>query len=67
MAGDDGKTYTVTITPQTVFGSKKHPATREQFAPGSRTRIRGVPDASNPTAFTASQVRLPSAREAPGT
>jgi hypothetical protein len=37
-----GHTYTVTLTDTTKFGTKIHPATREQFTIGNQARVTGT-------------------------
>lgn len=51
-----GRTLTVTITPQTKFGTKKAPATAAQFTPGKAVVIAGT--VSN-DAVTATRIAAP--------
>lgn len=37
-----GKEFTVTITPQTQFGTRRQPATEQQFTVGSAVRVLGT-------------------------
>lgn len=38
----NGKQFTVTITPNTQFGTKKQPSTAQQFPVGSEVRVTGT-------------------------
>ncbi|MQY20264.1 hypothetical protein NRB20_33650 [Nocardia sp. RB20] len=46
----DGSTETVTITPQTTFGSKKNPAQKSQFTVGEKVVVRGKESGTTITA-----------------
>ena len=46
----DGTTETVTITPQTKFGSKKNPAQQSQFTLGEMVAVRGQQSGTTITA-----------------
>jgi hypothetical protein len=50
----DGQTYTVTLSANTKFGSKKHPTSREQLKIGSQVRVDGT---ISGTTITASEIR----------
>jgi hypothetical protein len=43
LAGDDGQRYTLTISERTRFGTRQTPMKAEQFHPGSRVRVSGMP------------------------
>ncbi|MDT7708500.1 MAG: hypothetical protein QOG20_4107 [Pseudonocardiales bacterium] len=51
-----GKAITVTLTPQTAFGTKIAPATQAQFPVGSQVRVAGRPSGS---AITAVRIAAP--------
>ncbi len=51
-----GKAFTVTLTPQTAFGTKAAPGTQAQFPVGSQVRIAGTPSGS---AITAVRIAAP--------
>jgi hypothetical protein len=51
-----GKAITVTLTPQTAFGTKIAPATQAQFPLGSQVRVAGRPSGS---AITAVRIAAP--------
>jgi len=53
----DGTTETVTITPQTVFGTKKTPAQQSQFALGEMVAVRGQQSGTTITAKEINQVK----------
>jgi hypothetical protein len=56
MRGDDGKTYAVTLTPTTKFGTTKHPKTAGQFPVGSVVEAKG---AVSGTSVQATEIRPP--------
>ena len=53
-----GKAFTVTLTPQTTFGTKAEPATQAQFTVGSQVRVAGTPNGST---ITATRIAAPAA------
>ncbi len=53
----DGSTVTVTITPQTVFGSKKNPEQASAFTVGEMVAVRGQVSGTTVTATDISQPR----------
>lgn len=67
----DGSTETVTITPQTTFGSKKNPAQQSQFTVGETVVVRGKESGTTITATAIMQAKAhqgsttPSASGAP--
>ncbi|MBY8858182.1 hypothetical protein K7711_17000 [Nocardia sp. CA2R105] len=67
----DGTTETVTITPQTMFGSKKDPAQKSQFTVGENIVVRGKESGTTITATAIMQAKArpaattPSASSAP--
>jgi hypothetical protein len=60
VRGKDGKTYTVSLTDATKFGSKKHPAAKDQFKVGSPVRVSGT---ITGTTVQATDIRTPGARD----
>jgi hypothetical protein len=50
----DGQSHKVAVTPQTKFGTTKHPATQGQFPVGTTVRVNG-PQTGN--TITAAQIR----------
>jgi hypothetical protein len=63
VATKDGKQYTVTITPQTQFGTKRQPATAQQFPNGATVRVAG---AVNGMTVTAKRVTAPQPKQTGG-
>ncbi len=67
----DGATETVTITPQTVFGSTRDPAQKSQFTVGENVAVRGKESGTTITATAIMQAKArpatttPSASSAP--
>ncbi|WP_156934988.1 hypothetical protein [Pseudonocardia spinosispora] len=59
VKGDNGTTYTVALGTGTMFGSKKTPATRQQFPVGDHVRISGPISGST---VTATDIRNSSAK-----
>jgi electron transfer flavoprotein alpha subunit len=57
-----GKAFTVTLGPQTVFGTKTAPATAAQFPVGTAVRVTGP---RNGATVTATRVALGKAKPAP--
>lgn len=57
-----GKTVTITITPQTQFGTKKAPASRTQFTVGKQIAVIGQ---QSGTGITATRIRVPQQQKAP--
>jgi ABC-type Fe3+-hydroxamate transport system substrate-binding protein len=54
----DGSTVTVTITPQTVFGTKKNPEQATQFTVGELVAVRGQVSGTTITATEISQPKM---------
>jgi hypothetical protein len=46
----DGKQVTVSLTPQTQYGTKQEPANQQQFTVGSTVRVNGTVDGDKVTA-----------------
>ncbi|WP_429421206.1 DUF5666 domain-containing protein [Nocardia sp. GAS34] len=61
----DGTTETVTITPQTKFGSKKNPAQQSQFTLGEMVAVRGKESGTTITATDITQAKQHSASATP--
>lgn len=61
----DGTTETVTITPQTKFGSKKNPAQQSQFTLGEMVAVRGKESGTTITATDITQAKQHSTTSAP--
>lgn len=59
VQGDNGTTYTVTVNDQTRYGSKKTPATKDEFKIGNHVRIAGP---ISGTTVTATDIRNSSAK-----
>jgi hypothetical protein len=60
----DGQNHKITVTPQTKFGTTKHPATQGQFPVGSTVRVNG-PQAGD--TISAAQIRhLTPKKKTPG-
>ncbi len=57
----NGTPYTVTITPQTQFGTRRTPGTAQQFPLGSTVRVSGI---ANGTTITASRITTTRSRHA---
>jgi hypothetical protein len=62
MKSKEGKIYTVVITDQTKFGTKRHPANRGQFTVGTLARVTGHRSGNT---ITAARVTLPLVRPGP--
>ena len=60
VQGKNGKTYTVSLTAATKFGSKKHPAAQDQFKVGSPVRVSGT---ITGTTVQATDIRTPGAAD----
>ncbi len=58
-----GKTVTITITPQTQFGTKKAPASRSQFPVGKQIAVIGQ---QSGTGITATRIRVPQQKKPAG-
>ncbi|MFF3573208.1 hypothetical protein [Nocardia jiangxiensis] len=61
----DGTTETVTITPQTTFGSKKDPAQKSQFTVGENVVVRGKESGTTITATAIMQAKARPATTTP--
>jgi hypothetical protein len=57
-----GKQFTITITPETQFGTKRQPATEAQFSVGNSVRVIGT---VNATTVTAARVEVPQSKPVP--
>ncbi len=57
----NGTQYTVTITPQTQFGTRRRPGTAQQFPVGSTVHVSGTTNGNTVTAnrITATRLRHP--------
>ena len=60
-----GKAFTVNITPQTTFGTKKAPAAQAQFAVGSQVRVAGTASGTTITATRVAAAKPPGGAPAP--
>jgi hypothetical protein len=58
------RSFTVTVDPQTAYGTKKAPATAQQFPVGTLVRVAGT---VNGTAVTATRIAAAAAPAAPAT
>ncbi len=70
VANAKGKAFTVTISPQTAFGTKAAPATAAQFPVGTTVRVIGTRSGSTVTATRIALAKTntaPSATPAPAT
>lgn len=59
LNASNGTSYTVTITPQTQFGTRRTPGTAQQFPVGSTMRVTGT---VNGNTITASRITAPRPR-----
>ncbi len=64
VQAQSGKQYTVIVGPNTQFGTKKAPATREQFTVGEKVRVAG---AVQGLTVTATRIEAPATSSAPST
>lgn len=65
MVTAEGTQLTVDITPQTTFGTTKHPATAQQFTVGTAIRVAGQTNGSTITATRIGAARAAGSTPAP--
>jgi hypothetical protein len=64
VQAQSGKQYTVIVGPNTQFGTKKTPATRQQFTVGEKVRVAGAVQGGT---VTATRIEAPATASAPTT
>ncbi|HEV3359269.1 MAG TPA: DUF5666 domain-containing protein [Pseudonocardiaceae bacterium] len=64
VQAQSGKQYTVIVGPNTQFGTKKTPATRQQFTVGEKVRVAGAVQGRT---VTATRIEAPATASAPST